>query len=365
MGHLEEVSAMNLTSALKAEYDRLWDTCQIRPERRAISSAIADRVAAHRGRYEAAGSPHGVPWYVVGIIHQLEASGDFTKHLHNGDPLTARTVRVPAGRPASGHPPFTWEFSAADAMVSDHLDAWHDWTISGTLFVFERFNGFGYRDPDKHINSPYLWSFATHYTKGKYVDDAKYDPNFVSQQCGTAVMLRLLADRGLVSGGLLERGDRGSAVLALKADLKKWFDAHAPAEWERLDLAEGDLFGAALETAVKFFQARKHLPLTGKADGRTQAKLAAAIAGPLTPAAPEILEAGDNHPAVRKLKRDLKAWFEANVPGKWATFGVAAGDHYGAALEKAVRDFQTRNHLEIDGKVGRQTRDALAAAVPA
>ena len=356
---------MNLTSAVKAEYDRLWDTCEIRADRRASAAAIADRVVTHRGRYDAAGSPLGIPWYVVGIIHQLESSGDFAKHLHNGDPLTARTVQQPAGRPRTGQPPFTWEFSAKDALVGDGLSSWHDWTISGTLFVFERFNGFGYRKPTINIPTPYLWSFSTHYTKGKYVHDNEYDPNAVSAQCGTAVLLRLLADRGLVAGGLLERGDRGPAVLALKADLRKWFDAHAPAEWERLDIAEGDLFGAALENAVKFFQARKHLPETGKADGRTQAKLAAAIAGPMQPPTPAILMVGDNHAAVRRVKRDLKAWFDAHVPGEWATFGVIAGDHFGQALERAVREFQTRNHLEVDGKVGQETRDALAAAVPA
>ena len=169
----------------------------------------------------------------------------------------------------------------------------------------------------------------------------------------------------LAAGGVLERGDRGPAVLALKADLKKWFDAHAPAECERLDIAEGDLFGAALENDVKFFQGRKHLPQTGKVDERTHAKLSQAIAGHVAPATPELLKVGDTNPAVRKVKRDLKAWFDANVPGEWATFGVIAGDHFGQALEKAVRDFQTRNHLEIDGKVGRETRDALAAAVPA
>ena len=356
---------MNLTSAVKAEYDRLFDTCVIRPERRALSESIADRVVANRDRYEAAGNPLGIPWYVVGIIHQLESSGSFTKHLHNGDPLTARTVQEPRGRPTTGHPPFTWEFSAKDALVGDGLAAWDDWTVSGMLFRFETFNGFGYRNPGINIPSPYLWSFSTHYTKGKFDRDGHYDPGLVSEQCGTAVILKLLADRGLVSGGLLERGDRGPAVVKLKADLKKWFDAHAPAEWERLDIAAGDLFGAALENAVKFFQARTHLPQTGKADGRTQSKLAAAIVGPMVPPAPAILKPGDNHPAVRKLKKDLKAWFEANVPGKWATFGVVAGEHYGAALEQAVRDFQTRNHLEVDGKVGQETRDALAAAVPA
>ena len=356
---------MNLTSAVKAEYDRLWDTCEIRAEHRASASSIADRVVAHRDRYEAAGGPLGIPWYVVGIIHQLESSGNFAKHLHNGDPLTARTVQEPAGRPRTGQPPFTWEFSAKDALVGDGLASWHDWSISGVLFRFETFNGFGYRNPGINIPSPYLWSFSTHYTKGKYVRDNDYDPNAVSAQCGTAVLLRLLADRGLVAGGLLERGDRGPAVLALKADLKKWFDAHAPAEWERLDIAEGDLFGAALENAVKFFQARKHLAQTVKVNERTHAKLSAAIAGPLAPPTPEILMVGDNHPAVRRLKRDLKAWFDANVPGEWATFGVMAGDHFGDALRKAVREFQMRNHLEVDGKVGQETRDALAAAVPA
>jgi lysozyme family protein/peptidoglycan hydrolase-like protein with peptidoglycan-binding domain len=355
---------MNFTSALKSEYERLWNTCEVRADRRAAAAGIADRIVSHRGRYEGAGGPHGVPWYVVGIIHQLEASGDFTKHLHNGDPLTARTVRVPPGRPANGNPPFTWEFSAADALVHDKLAEWTDWTIAGTLFRFEKFNGFGYRKPSIAINSPYLWSFSTHYTKGKFIRDGEYSPTAVSAQCGTAVLLRLLADRGLVSGGVLERGDRGLAVVALKQDLKAWFDAHAPDEWERLDIVDSDLFGAALENAVKFFQARKHLPQSGKVDGPTRAKLSAALGTAEPAATPAILKRGDNHPAVKKLKRDLKAWFEANEPGKWAGFGVVPGAHFGGSLEKAVIEFQTRNHLEVDGKVGRETRDALAAAVP-
>jgi len=356
---------VNLTSAVKSEYDRLWNTCEIRPERRAEAARIADRIAGHRRRYEAAGGPHGVPWYVVGIIHQLEASGDFAKHLHNGDPLTARTVRVPTGRPTSGNPPFAWEFSAADALVHDGLGSWRDWSISATLFVFERFNGFGYRKPEIAIPSPYLWSFSNHYTKGKYIADNVYSGTAVSAQCGTGILLRLLSDRGLVAGGILERGERGPAVRALKDDLNKWFAAHAPREWERLNVADGDLFGAALESAVKFFQTRKHLSQSGKIDGPTRAQLATAIAGPAPVVTPQILKRGDNNPAVKQVKRDLEAWFEANAPGKWAAFGVLPGDHFGESLEKAVKAFQTKNHLEIDGKVGSETRDALAAAVPA
>jgi lysozyme family protein len=189
---------MNLTSAVKSEYDRLWGTCEVRAERRASAAAIADRVAAHRDRYEAAGNPLGIPWFVVGIIHQLESSGDFTKHLHNGDPLNARTVRVPAGRPTTGKPPFTWEDSAADA-IKLKLKGWTDWSIPGTLYVLERYNGWGYRNHGRA--NPYLWSFSSNYAKGKYVKDGVYDPNAVSAQCGAAVMLRRLAERGLASIG--------------------------------------------------------------------------------------------------------------------------------------------------------------------
>ena len=48
------------------------------------------------------------------------------------------------------------------------------------------------------INSPYLWSYFNHYTKGKFVADHKYDPNAVSKQCGTAVMLKALETAGIV-----------------------------------------------------------------------------------------------------------------------------------------------------------------------
>ena len=283
--------------------------------------------------------------------------------MHNGDPLTARTVHKPAGRPANRRPPFSWEFSAADPLVNDGLSTWRDWSIPGTLFALERFNGFGYRKPSIAINSPYLWSFSKHYTKGKFIADNQYSPTAVSAQCAATVLLLELAKRGLVVADVLERGDRGPAVVALKRDLKAWFDANAPGKWAQLGIVDSDHFGAALEKAVKIFQARKGLAQSGKVDGPTRAKLAAALA--LLSSTPGILKRGHTGPAVKKLKRDLKAWFQANSPGEWAGFGVADGDHFGAALEKAVKVFQARNDLEIDGKVGRETREALAAAVPA
>lgn len=353
---------MQLTSALKSDYGHLWSTCHVRPGRRAATDEVADRIVRSRRRYKAAGRPHGVPWYVVGIIHQLEGSGSFKTHLHNGDPLTARTVNKPAGRPPTGSPPFTWEFSAADALVSDGLSRWRDWSISGTLFVFERFNGFGYRKPSIAINSPYLWSFSNHYTKGKFIRDDEYSPSAVSAQCGAAVLLRELADRGLVPATVLARGDRGPAVVALKRDLKTWFTANAPGEWARLAIVDSDHFGVGLERALEIFQTRQGLAPTGKLDERTRAALAAAlVAAPAT--TPGTLRRGQRGPAVRKLKRDLRRWFEATSPGEWARLGIVDSDHFGAALETAVKRFQRRNQLRVTGKVDKRTRETLAAAL--
>lgn len=69
-----------------------------------------------------------------------------------------------------------------------------DWSLARTLWRFEGYNGFGYYP--KGINSPYLWSFSNHYTKGKFVRDGVYDPAAVSKQCGAAAMLRALIDAG-------------------------------------------------------------------------------------------------------------------------------------------------------------------------
>ena len=73
--------------------------------------------SAARARYASVSAQTGVPWWVIGLIHMMEAGQSFRCHLHNGDPLTARTVQVPAGRPKTGQPPFIWEESAADALL--------------------------------------------------------------------------------------------------------------------------------------------------------------------------------------------------------------------------------------------------------
>jgi lysozyme family protein len=187
-----------LSVSMKSEYQLLFDSCLIRPERLTQVSATASQVAAGKARYQAVAQPLGIPWYVVGLIHAMESGLDFTRHLHNGDPLTARTTHWPPGRPAAGAPPFTWEESATDALTMQGLPKWQDWSLPGVLYQLEGYNGFGYRNRKPPVPSPYLWSFSNHYTCGKYVADGKFSPSAVSQQCGAAVLLRRLAQSGAV-----------------------------------------------------------------------------------------------------------------------------------------------------------------------
>jgi len=193
------MATVKLTDSLRQEYVTLFGSCTIRPNRAAAVEELVDGLQANRTRYEAVSDAAGVPWHFIAVIHNMESGQRFTGHLHNGDPLTGRTVRVPAGLPKKGQPPFTWEESAADALALKGLGADTDWTLAGTLFQIERYNGFGYRQYHPHVLSPYLWSFSGHYTSGKYVADGTWSDTATSAQCGAAVLLRRMAERSLVA----------------------------------------------------------------------------------------------------------------------------------------------------------------------
>jgi lysozyme family protein len=170
------------------DYTRLWGTLSIRPRWDAKAKKAACGIAADKERYRAVELSTGVPWFVVGLIHQMESDRDFNTHLHNGDPLTARTSNEPRGRPTGGNPPFTWSESAADAIRYDKLDQVPQWTYERVAYELEKFNGFRSRT-DHHINTPYLWSGTTHYERGKFVRDNVWDDNVVSKQLGALPIL--------------------------------------------------------------------------------------------------------------------------------------------------------------------------------
>jgi lysozyme family protein len=178
-------------SATADTYLKQFKACHIKPEHAAEVNAEAARITINRRRYDAvAANFAALPWWVIGIIHSMECGLSLKQHLHNGDPLTSRTVQVPKGRPTVGRPPFTWEESAIDAIEFDKLDKCKDWTPGSALENFENYNGTGYRK--RGVPSPYLWSFTDQYRNGKYTGDGKYDPLAVSKQCGCAALMKAL-----------------------------------------------------------------------------------------------------------------------------------------------------------------------------
>jgi lysozyme family protein len=182
-----------LTLKLSDEYRRLFDTLEIRAERESAADREADKALSLKGRYQTIGDPIGIPWFFIAAVHMRESSWRVDRHLHNGDPLSARTVNVPAARPKRPDPPYSFEQSAADALIHKRLDQWGHWSLPRTLYKLEAYNGFGYRN--HNLPSPYLWSFSHHYLRGKYVRDGQFDPAAVDRQCGTATLLRRLAER--------------------------------------------------------------------------------------------------------------------------------------------------------------------------
>ncbi|MBK7423434.1 MAG: hypothetical protein IPJ48_10235 [Propionivibrio sp.] len=173
---------------LQSEYAAWYAACQLRAERKGELAYYLKRLTQGQAIYQQVGTELNIPWVFIGITHGMECGFNFKAHLHNGDPLSARTVQVPKGRPATGNPPFTWSQSARDALIYKGYHQVADWSVPHMLHLFERYNGMGYRR--RGVPTPYLWSYSNLYEKGKFVADGHFDPEAVSKQCGAALMLK-------------------------------------------------------------------------------------------------------------------------------------------------------------------------------
>lgn len=179
------------SQSLRAEYRKLFDTLEIRAERANAVDKLCARALALMPLYTPVSTSSTVPWYFIAAVHLRESTFRIA-HLHNGDPLSGRTLHVPAGRPKTPEPPYSFEQSAEDALRLKKLHRWKDWSLSGTLYQLERYNGMGYRKLGKP--SPYLWSFSCHYQHGKFIADGRYSDTAVDAQCGGATFLRRLLE---------------------------------------------------------------------------------------------------------------------------------------------------------------------------
>jgi lysozyme family protein len=182
---------------LADEYMRFFAGADYRNDNaKSIATRQAELCLKFKSRYDSVGQPLGIPWWFIACVHMMESDFNFGTHLHNGDPLRARTVNFPPGRPSTGSPPFVWEDSAKDALSGRKLNGQKDWSLPRALYRWEAYNGFGYRPVS--VASPYLWSMSTIYRSGKYVRDGEFDRNAISQQCGVATVLKVLREKGAV-----------------------------------------------------------------------------------------------------------------------------------------------------------------------
>lgn len=149
---------------------------------------VAKRLCNAKDRYQAVSYKTGVPWYVIAVIHEREASQSWGANIAQGDPWNAVSKHVPRDRG-----PFTsWAAAAYDALVNcaPYASRWKDWSPGGALTLLEQYNGLGYAG--KGFPSPYIWAGTDQYIKGKYVADGVFDPNAVDQQLGCAGLLKAM-----------------------------------------------------------------------------------------------------------------------------------------------------------------------------
>jgi lysozyme family protein len=195
---------MELTNKLQQEYLEAWEKCQANLSFANDLALAVKKILSNKDRYETVAGETGVPWYVIEVINSMESDCDFKCHLHNGDSLEHRTVNEPLGRPSTGSPPFSWEYSATDALAYDGALGIKTWNLPTTFWFLEGFNGWGYRvgagrETTPECRSPYIYSATNLYKAGKYVGDRKFDKDAVSQQVGCMALLRELERQGEIT----------------------------------------------------------------------------------------------------------------------------------------------------------------------
>lgn len=184
-------------------YSKYWQTFQkdyenwlvnIKPE--VSTKDVVNKIIKNKQRYANVVAGTNIPWQMVAVVHLMESSCNFNTHLHNGDPLTARTVHEPKNKPETGSPPFTWEESAIDAIT---LKEWHlikSWSHTYSCFKLEQYNGFGYRylnrDGSQRPINPYLVAGSNLESPGKFTADGSFDPKAISKQIGALVIYKEL-----------------------------------------------------------------------------------------------------------------------------------------------------------------------------
>lgn len=187
-----------------------WDLCKISDAKGPAFKQVADRLTAPaaKARYQTVSAKTKVPWWFIAVVHEREASQNWSSNLAQGDPWNKKSIHVPANRG-----PFkSWEDAAYDALVKcpPYAARNTDWSPGGALTMLEKYNGLGYYR--KGLPSPYVWAGTNQYSKGKYISDGRYDPNVVDSQLGVAGLLKFM--NVFKTGAGASAGAAGAVILA-------------------------------------------------------------------------------------------------------------------------------------------------------
>jgi peptidoglycan DL-endopeptidase CwlO len=200
---------------------------------------------------------------------------------------------------------------------------------------------------DRDLSDPEIWDYSASIANGKRI---AAQPGFLPQarMAGATLVVAAVAaalpnpsgsatGRAKSSGGatrvhveLLKVGSRGPAVARVQ---------------RALGLRADGVFGPKTKRAVRAFQKRHGLLADGVVGPRTRKALFAAKPAPKA-----------KRSAPKAKQRYIRAWWVVPVQ---RALGVPADGAYGPVTRRAVRAFQKRKGLVVDGIVGPQTLRAL------
>ena len=178
-------------SELKEKNAERWQHMTINHANLSLFQHVAASLctSSAKTRYETVSNKTGVPWFIIAVIHEREASQSWAANLAQGDPWNAVSIHVPRGQ----GPFASWEQAAINALTRTAPYAAHngDWTTGGALTLIEQYNGLGYAS--RGIPSPYIWAGTNQYQHGKYIADGHFDYHAVDHQLGCAGLIAAMA----------------------------------------------------------------------------------------------------------------------------------------------------------------------------
>lgn len=178
-------------------YKATYAACMFRPGTSEEAGKIVLKINEGKAIYSQIADAMGITlWQVIGILHSMECSFDFGRHLANGDLLSQDTIRVPRNLMAPKLPPF--DFVTAGIAALRHYASPSGWgslsitDIPSALLFFDQWNGLGEWYHTETPGLPYLFAGTSAYKSGKFESDGKWNPDLISQQIGAGAILKAI-----------------------------------------------------------------------------------------------------------------------------------------------------------------------------